>query len=179
MRRWLVRKVLVVIRREFIERVRQRWFWVMAALGPLFFGALVILPAVMMGKTSVKRIAVVDGTTSTFGARLTERLDAESLFIAVRVAAGPGTIDSVLIDSLRNAVDRKELDGFLIVSDVAVDSGKVMYRASNVSSPMTIGSLERVISEMVNATRLEREGVNPALVAKARIHLDLDSKKVS
>jgi ABC-2 type transport system permease protein len=101
-------------------------------------------------------------------------LDAESLFIAVRVAAGPGTIDS-----LRNAVDRKELDGFLIVSDVAVDSGKVMYRASNVSSPVTIGSLEHVISEMVNATRLEREGVNPALVANARIHVDLDSKKIS
>jgi len=62
----------------------------------------------------------------------------------------------VLIDSLGNAVDRKELDGFLIVSDVAVDSGKVMYRASNVSSPVTIGSARHIISEMVNATRLER-----------------------
>jgi ABC-2 type transport system permease protein len=169
-----VRKVLAVIRREFVERVRQRWFWVMVVLGPLFFGALFILPGLLIGKTGVKRIAVVDGTTSTFGARLTERLDAESLFIAVRVAAGPGTIDS-----LRNAVDRKELDGFLIVSDVAVDSGKAMYRASNVSSPVTNGSLEHIISEMVNATRLEREGVNPALVAKARIHVDLDSKKIS
>jgi ABC-2 type transport system permease protein len=36
-----------------------------------------------------------------------------------------------------------------------------------------------VIGEMVNATRLEREGVNPALVAKARIGIDLDSKKVA
>jgi ABC-2 type transport system permease protein len=169
-----VRKVLAVIRREFVERVRQRWFWVMAVLGPLFFGALFILPTLMMGKTGVKRIAVVDGTTSTFGARLAVRLDAEPLFIAVRVAAGPGTIDS-----LRGAVDRKELDGFLIVGDVAVDSGKVMYRASNVSSPVTIGSLEHVISEMVNATRLEREGVDPTLVTKARIRIDLDSKKVS
>ena len=169
-----MRKVLAVIRREFVERVRQRWFWVMVVLGPLFFGALFILPGMLIGKTGVKRITVVDGTTSTFGARLTERLDAESLFIAVRVAAGPGTIDS-----LRNAVDRKELDGFLIVGDGAVDSGKVMYRASNVSSPVTIGSLEHVISEMVNAARLEREGVNPALVASARIHVDLDSKKIS
>lgn len=169
-----MRKVLAVIRREFVERVRQRWFWVMAVLGPVFFGALFILPGLLIGKTGVKHIAVVDGTTSTFGARLTERLDAESLFIAVRVAAGSQTLDS-----LREAVDRKELDGFLIVSDAAVDSGKVMYRASNVSSPVTIGSLEHIISEMVNATRLEREGVNPALVANARIRLDLDSKKIS
>jgi len=169
-----VRKVLAVIRREFVERVRQKWFWAMAILGPVFFGALFILPTLLIGKTGVKRIAVVDGTNSTFGARLTERLDAESLFIAVRVAAGPATIDS-----LRNVVDRKELDGFLIVGDAAVDSGNVMYRASNVSSPVTIGSLEHIISEMVNATRLEREGVNPTLVAKARIHVNLDSKKIS
>ena len=169
-----MRKILAVIRREFIERVRQRWFWAMALLGPLFFGALFILPGMLIGKTGVKRIAVVDGTTSTFGARLTERLDAESLFIVVRIPAGSRTLAS-----LRGAVDRKEFDGFLIVSDVAVDSGKVMYRASNVSSPVTIGTLERVISEMVNATRLEREGVNPALVQKARIRLHLDSQKVA
>jgi len=169
-----VRKVLAVIRREFVERVRQRWFWVMVVLGPLFFGAIFILPTLLAGKGGVKRIAVVDATTSTFGARLTERLDRESLFIAVRVPAGSGTIDSLMA-----AVDTKEIDGFLIVGDAAVDSGKVMYRASNVSSFVTIGTLERVIGEMVNATRLEREGVNPALVAKARIPLDLDSKKVS
>jgi ABC-2 type transport system permease protein len=169
-----VRKILAVIRREFVERVRQRWFWVMAVLGPLFFGALFILPTLLAGKGGVKRIAVVDGTTSTFGAQLTARLDRESLFIAVRVPAGPGTTDSLMA-----AVDRKEIDGFLIVADIAVDSGKAMYRASNVSSFVTIGTLERVIGEVVNATRLEREGVNPLLVARARIHVDLDSKKVS
>ena len=169
-----MRKVLAVIRREFVERVRQRWFWAMALLGPVFFGALFVLPTLLASKGGVKRIAVVDGTTSTFGVQLTERLDRESLFIAVRVPAGAGTTDSLM-----QAIDRKEIDGFLIISDVAVDSGKAMYRASNVSSFVTIGTLERVIGEMVNATRLEREGVNPALVAKARIHVDLDSKKVS
>jgi len=174
MRRCPVRKVLAVVRREFVERVRQRWFWVMAALAPVFFGALVIVPTLLMSKGGVKRIVLVDGTTSTFGMELTARLDRESLFIAVRVPVSSRTSDSLMA-----AVDRKEIDGFLIVNDVAVDSGKVMYRASNVSSFVTIGTLEHVISEMVNARRLEREGVNPALVQKARIPLQLDSKKVS
>lgn len=170
-----MRKVLAVVRREFIERVRQKWFWVMAALAPVFFGALVIVPTVLMTKSAgVKRIVLVDGTTSTFGADLTARLDRESLFIATRVPASAGTTDSLMA-----AVDRKEIDGFLIVNDAAVDSGKAVYRASNVSSFITINSLERVISEMVNTRRLEREGVNPVLVQKARIPLRLDSKKVS
>jgi ABC-2 type transport system permease protein len=169
-----VRKVLAVIRREFIERVRQKWFWVMAALAPVFFGALVIVPTLLMTKGGVKHIVVVDGTTTTFGVELTARLDRESSFVAVRVPAGSRTTDSLM-----TAVDSKEIDGFLIVGDAAVDSGKAMYRASNVSSFVTIGTLEHVISEMVNARRLEREGVNPALVQKARIPLRLDSKKVS
>jgi len=169
-----VRKILAVIHREFVERVRQRWFWVMVVLGPLFFGAIFILPTLLTGKGGVKHIVVIDGTTSTFGAQLTERLDRESLFVAVRIPASPKAVDS-----LTAAVDTKQIDGFLIVGDAAVDSGKVMYRASNVSSFVTIGTLDRVISEMVNATRLEREGVNPNLVAKARIRVDLDSKKIA
>jgi ABC-2 type transport system permease protein len=169
-----VRKILAVIRREFVERIRQRWFWVMVVLGPLFFGALFILPSLLAGRGGVKHVAVVDGTTSTFGAQLTERLDRDTLFVAVRVPAGAGVIDSLMA-----AVDRKELDGFLVVSDATVDSGKAMYRASNVSSFSTIGSLERMTSEVVNTTRLERDGVNPALVAKARISIDLDSKKIA
>lgn len=169
-----MRKVLAVIRREFIERVRQKWFWVMVVLGPLFFAAIFLLPTLLIGKGGVKHIAVVDGTTTSFGAQVTERLDGEPLFVAVRVHAGPGVVDSLIA-----AVDVKAIDGFLVLSDAAVDSGKAMYRASNVSSFVTIGTLERVIGEMVNATRLEREGVNPRLVAKARIRLDLDSKKIS
>ena len=169
-----MRKILAVIHREFVERVRQRWFWVMVVLGPLFFGAIFILPTLLTGKGGVKHIVVIDGTTSTFGAQLTERLDRESLFVAVRIPASPKAVDS-----LTAAVDTKQIDGFLIVGDAAVDSGKVMYRASNVSSFVTIGTLDRVISEMVNATRLEREGVNPNLVAKARIRVDLDSKKIA
>jgi ABC-2 type transport system permease protein len=169
-----VRKILAVVRREFVERVRQKWFWAMVLLGPLFFGAIFVLPTLLTGRGGVKHVAVVDGTSSTFGALLTERLDRESLFTAVRVPAGPGTVDSLVAE-----VEAKHIDGFLIVSDAAVDSGKAMYRASNVSSFVTIGTLDRVISEMVNATRLEREGVNPSLVAKARIRVDLDSKKIS
>lgn len=189
-----MRKILAVIRREFVERVRQRWFWVMVVLGPLFFGALFVVPSLLAGKSGVKHIAVVDGTTTRFGANVTERLDRDTLFVAVRVPAAPATIDSLFaaaqrkgvdsstphpIDSLMAAVDRNEIDGFLIVGDETPDSGKAMYRASNISSFVTIGTLDRILSELVTVTRLEREGVNPAVVAKARIGVDLKSDKIA
>lgn len=170
-----MRKIWAVIRREFVERVRKKWFWVMALLGPVIFGALFFLPTLLARGGGVKHVVVVDGTTSTFGARVTEGLGRqEKIFVVVRIPAGGNAIDSLTAE-----VGAKRLDGFLILSDAAVDSGKAEYRASNVSSFVAIGTLEQTISEVVNATRLEREGVDPSVVARARMHIDLDTKKIS
>ncbi len=138
-----MRRILAVIRREFVERVRQRWFWVMVLLGPLFFGVVFILPTLLTGKSGVKHIAVVDGTSSTFGAQLTERLDRESLFVAVRVPSGPRTIDS-----LTAAVDAKTIDGFLVVTDAAVDSGKVTYRGESAAQSFSLAYFMGIILYM-------------------------------
>ena len=62
-----MRKIWAVIRREFVERVRSRWFWVSAFLGPLFFAAIIIIPLHFAGTGGTKAIVVVDGTTSGFG----------------------------------------------------------------------------------------------------------------
>ena len=89
-------KVLAVIRREFVERVRSKWFWVSAILVPLFLAAVILLPAAFASSGGPKRIVVVDGTGSTFGQRVTEALRAGTTFQASRVTASPGVIDSLM-----------------------------------------------------------------------------------
>ncbi|MGH9258611.1 MAG: hypothetical protein ACRD08_01745, partial [Acidimicrobiales bacterium] len=88
-------KVWAVIRREFIERVRSKWFWVSALLGPVFFAALMFLPILLAGGGAPKRIVVVDGTTSGVGARITAALAAGRSFRVERAAAGAGVVDSL------------------------------------------------------------------------------------
>lgn len=169
-----MRKVWAVIRREFVERVRSRWFWVMALLGPVFFGAVFLLPTLLARRGGIKQIVVVDATTTPVGARLAELLDQGEPFRAERVAAAQHTIDS-----LTALVGAKRLDGFLIVTDAAVDSGTAEYRGSNVSSFAAIGALERALDEVVNVARLEREGVDARVVARARIRVNVATKKIS
>ena len=41
-------KVWAVIRREFVERVRSKWFLVSTVLGPLFMIAVTVLPSLLM-----------------------------------------------------------------------------------------------------------------------------------
>jgi ABC-2 type transport system permease protein len=169
-----MRKIFAVIRREFVERVRSKWFWVMALLGPVFFGAVFLLPSILFGRSGIKQIVVVDATTTPVGARLTALLDSGELFRAARV---PATRHAV--DSLTAEVGAKRLDGFLIVTDAAADSGTAEYRGSNVSAFAAIGALERNLGEVVNAARLERAGVDPAVVARARIRVNVETKKIS
>ncbi len=169
-----MRKIWAVIRREFVERIRSKWFWVMALLGPVFFGAVFVLPTLLARGGGVKRIIVVDATTTSVGARIAELLDESTVFRAVRIPAAAGAVDSLTAE-----VDAKRLDGFLILTDAAVDSGKAEYRGSNVSAFATIGALERTIGDVVNTVRLEREGVDPRLVARARIRVNLETRKIS
>jgi len=57
-----MRRVWAVVRREFVERVRKKSFWVMALLGPLFFAAVFLMPLLMSRGGGVKRLALVDRT---------------------------------------------------------------------------------------------------------------------
>jgi ABC-2 type transport system permease protein len=169
-----VRKVWAVIRREFVERVRSKWFWISALLGPVFFGAMIVVPVLFAGAGGTRRIAVVDGTTGAFGARVVAELRHGKIFRAARVPAGAG-----VVDSLTQLVGAKQLDGFLIVTDAVVETGTAEYRASNVSSFRDVAELQDVLARLAVAARLERQGVDPTLVGRAQLRISLETKKIS
>jgi len=169
-----VHKVWAVIRREFVERVRTKWFWVSAILGPVLFAGIIVFQIMQSVGGAVRNIAVVDGTTSEFGTRVVEGLGASRLIRATRVPAGPG-----VIDSLTRLVEAKQLNGFLILSNELTETGKAEYRASNLSL-QTIEELQRALSKLLVKVRLEQRGVNPAVVDWAQsVRITLDQKKIA
>ena len=153
-----MRKIWAIVRREFVERVRTRWFWVGALLGPVLFGVVFFLSGQLGRGGGLKRIAVVDATATQVGARIAEQLGRSGNW-ATEVPAAPGAIDS------------------LIVTDAALDSGKVEYRGANVFAGK--GALQRPVGEALTVVRLQRAGVDPRLVARASIPLRLETCKIS
>jgi ABC-2 type transport system permease protein len=57
-------KTLLIIKREFLTRVKKKSFIIMTLLTPILMGALMVVPGLLasMGDTSHKKIAVVDKT---------------------------------------------------------------------------------------------------------------------
>lgn len=170
-----MRKVWAVIRREFVERVRSRWFWVSAALGPVFLAALVFLPILFARSGGMARIVVVDGTATSFGVRVADSLRFTPVFnVVARSAPRPG-----LLDSLTQEVTARTLDGFLVLTAETVETGVAEYRASNVSSQREISELKGVLARSAMNARLERAGVSPDVVNRATLQVDLRTKKIS
>jgi ABC-2 type transport system permease protein len=169
-----VRKVWTIMRREFVERVRRRWFWISALLGPVFFALVFLLPVALASSGGEKRIAVVDATTSGFGTRVAATLDSGPVFAAVRVAAGPAVMDSLVSE-----VGARRLDGILVLTDSLIATGAAEYRASSVSSLRDVAELEGTLTSLVAAVRLERAGIDPALLRQARSGLHLTTAKIA
>lgn len=167
-------KVWAVIRREFIERVRTRWFWISAILGPVLFAGIIVFQIMQSVGGAVRHIAVVDSTAAGYGIRVVEGLGASKLIRATRVAAGPG-----VVDSLTRLVETKQLNGFLILPGTLTENGKAEYRASNLSL-QTIEELQRALNRLIVKVRLEERGVNPVVVDWAQsLRVTLDQKKIS
>ena len=95
-------------------------------------------------------------------------------FTITRIPAGPRVVDSLTL-----AVSEHHIDGFLLVADTLLEAGAAEYRASNVSSFTTVERLERGLQQVAVRTRLEREGVDPAVVGRAQLRVDLTTKKIS
>lgn len=167
-------KVWAVIRREFVERVRTKWFWISAILGPVLFAGIIVFQIMQSVGGAVRNIAVVDSTTTGYGTRVVAGLGASRLIRATRVVAGPG-----VVDSLTRLVETKQLNGFLLLSDALTETGKAEYRASNLSL-QTIEELQRALNRLIVKVRLEDRGVNPAVVDWAQsLRVTLDQKKIS
>jgi ABC-2 type transport system permease protein len=165
-------KVWAIIRREFVERVRTRWFWVSAILGPVLFAGVIIFEIMQSIGGGTRSIAIVDTGTRGYAAQVAEALGPSRYIRADAVNSAPG-----VVDSLTRLVEAKQLSGFLIVSDSLPSDGKAEYRASNLSL-QTIEELQRTLNRVVEKVRLERRGVDPTVVTWAQdLRVTLDQKK--
>ena len=71
-------KLWAVIKREYIERVRTKWFIIVTLFGPIFFAVIMILPGYLsvkgMREARVSSLRIVDATGIGLGERVAMRL---------------------------------------------------------------------------------------------------------
>ena len=141
-----MRNIWLIIKREYLERVRTTSFVVLTLLAPAIMTVVMILPAKLATMGEKTQHIVVVTSTPQFGEMVREQLssaDAEDddTPASGAHAAKQKAVKQYVIDVdpnpteaeravLRDKVDSKAIDGYLWLSDDAIAAGKVTWALS-------------------------------------------------
>ena len=74
-----MRNVLLIVRREFLERVRTRSFVLSTLLFPLFMAALIFIPSLMKSGGGERTLVLVDQSPAGIGQSVAQAITSFSL----------------------------------------------------------------------------------------------------
>jgi ABC-2 type transport system permease protein len=183
-------KVLAVVKREYLERVRSKWFVVATVFGPLMMAALVILPAWLASRTKPSSAAgdvvILDATGAGLGDRIAILLRSQGGTPDVRIvgpaelAAAESTVVREVMAKPAKGAEASGPQGYLVIDQLTTAGEKARYAGRNASTIPDMERLEGAIRQSVLAARFEQAGLDAQRVqALSSIKLDLDAERLT
>jgi len=159
-------KLFAVIRREYLERVRSKWFVIATLFGPVFFGAIMFVPALISSREEASangtNITIVDATGTGLGERVSSRLSG-----GVNGGTTAPTVNVVATDAIAPAeslatqqVISGSVKGYLVLDTLTASAAKARYAGSNTTALFDMQRIERAVQREVQMMALEKSGVD-------------------
>ncbi|HEX2780987.1 MAG TPA: ABC transporter permease [Gemmatimonadaceae bacterium] len=166
-------RLWAVIKREYVERVRTKWFLVSTLFAPFLLGLLTIVPIWLISKTAnqsdIAHVAILDASGTGVGKR-----------VQVALGGGPTSTDTartqlVTLDTTQLAaaesaythmVMKKETRGYLVLGPRVLSDTVAYYAGRNGSSLADVARIEGAVRQGILETRLERAGMDPDRIAR-------------
>lgn len=149
----------VIARREFLERVRSRWFVAITVLGPIGMVAMVLIPALIAGRAvEGAKVEILD-RSGVLAEPLAEAFKTLRWQPAIIAADTPDAVEMARIRT--NAIN-----GFVTIPADALDSGKIIYRGDNASNQVVQLSLLQLVRQAVQHERGKRAGISADKLAQ-------------
>ena len=153
------RDMLVIARRELLERVKTKWFVAMTLLGPVFMVALVVIPALIASRgTAGARVEIID-KSGEIGEPLSLMLAASESQATV---IPPETAEEIELARIRD----DKINGFLMIPVDALDGGEILYRGDNASSQGFVIKLWTAVNTTVQSRRAARMKLDANQIAQ-------------
>ena len=161
-----MRKIWLVVKREYLTRVRTKGFIFGTFAVPLIMLAMVIVPALLLARQASRtmKLAVIDGTGNLYSA-LAQGLDrklpnGQPAYRIVRRVDSPSPPDQQkLREELRAQVNREELDGILFIPTKILEGEAAVLHTRNPGDFGTSNSIQRALDDAATAQRLKARGV--------------------
>jgi ABC-2 type transport system permease protein len=183
--------MLIVAKREYLERVRTRWFVVMTLLVPAVIAGFVMLTAYIGSRgnasDAVRHITIINATDTDLGQRVANGLMADTTLSTAADSIRPRVLNVAPADlpasEQRVAAEVQlpnHIAGYLVLSDSTLVGRSVRYAGRNASSLSDMDKLQSVVREAVMMVRLQREGMKQEIISDlARSRLRLNSERLN
>ncbi len=151
------RDVWAVIRREYLQRVRSKWFIAATIGAPLFMVGLIVVPAffVNQGERNAREIAIVDGTDVLYE-RVAPRLEESGWEVREQ------RWHADVVTELRETVEAGELGGFVMLDELTLESGEAMFYTIDRPSTIRQVTMRSSIARSALEYQLDQRGVDAA-----------------
>ncbi|UCF18485.1 MAG: ABC transporter permease [Gemmatimonadota bacterium] len=154
-------KIRAVILREYLGRVRSRWFIVSTVLAPTLVIGAMAFPILLASHEP--GAAVVVGVLDYSGGAVAEQLVRTSPFADGRMAYYPAQAGGrkPTIDSLRQLVLAEQIDGFVYFPADVLEGGKVEFWGRDVGQSFVRGTLGPAVTSAVQRVQARALGLAP------------------
>ncbi|MGC2475501.1 MAG: ABC transporter permease [Candidatus Sulfotelmatobacter sp.] len=172
-----MRNTWIILKREYLERVRTRTFLVLTLLAPAIMTALMILPAKLATMGEKAQHFVIVASTQQFGETVRQQLMSEPMGGEEAEAEGSATQrkpeDQYVIDvdtnsteteqaSLRDKVSNRDIDGFLWLTDDAIAAHKVDWDTREMAGSREKSWIGDAVNRIVKQQELAKAGLPSA-----------------
>jgi ABC-2 type transport system permease protein len=178
-----MRKILSVIKREYIQIVRTKGFIVGTILGPVLMASFIVIPILIQFVSVDKQenIGVVDLSGEVF-MELDKKLDQELKDGSRRYILQEFEIKEnlgQLLEELNKRVLDKELTAYIYIPEDISEGGVAEYVSEHVSDFDKQGNISQSLSSIIIEKRLRGEGLDPEKIGQYMRPAKLDTKKVT
>ncbi len=179
-------KLWAIIKREYLERVRSKWFLIATFFGPIFFSAIIIVPAWLASRSKatsdIYNTTILDATTTGFGRRLAINIAGDSTILSkmpeVRVVA-PSALTQAE-STATHSVMQNEKTGYLVIDQQTLAGESARYAGRNATSIADMAQIKSAIRETILASRLEKVGLDNSRMKEITfIPLDFSTERIT
>ena len=164
-------KLLLIIKREFIAKVRNKSFIVMTFLSPLLFvGIGVFVGYLSTMKADLKTIAIHDES----GKFITEFKSGEEYKYI--------NLSNIDLKILKDSIIKESYEGLLVIpkNDADLSFQKNIQYISNDSPSLSfVGSLQDIIDKKLTSENFQKEGLDTLKINKANSNVSINLTKAS
>jgi len=178
-----MKKILSVIKREYIQIVRTKGFVIGTILGPIVMAGFIVVPILVqfVSVDKQEKIGIVDLSRVVYR-ELDEKLDQKlkdgNRRYLLEEFTSRENVEELLAE-LNGKVLSKELTAYIFIPENIAEGGVAEYVSEHVSDFDKQGNIGQALSSIIIAKRLRGEGLDPEKIGQYMRPVRLETKKVT